>query len=38
MTGTGARAVLFDRYGGREVLYVADVPVPVPGQIGRAHV
>jgi NADPH:quinone reductase len=31
MTGTGARAVLFDRYGGREVLYVADVPVPAPG-------
>ena len=31
MTGTGARAVLFDRYGGRDVLYVADVPVPTPG-------
>jgi NADPH:quinone reductase len=25
------RAVRFDRYGGREVLYVAEVPVPVPG-------
>ena len=30
MTGTGARAVLFDRYGGRDVLYVADVPMPTP--------
>ena len=30
MTGTGARAVRFDRYGGREVLYVADVPMPTP--------
>jgi hypothetical protein len=29
VTGT-ARAVRFDRYGGREVLYVADVPMPVP--------
>jgi NADPH:quinone reductase len=28
MTGSGARAVLFDRYGGRDVLYVADVPMP----------
>jgi NADPH:quinone reductase len=28
MTGTGSRAVLFDRYGGRDVLYVADVPMP----------
>jgi NADPH:quinone reductase-like Zn-dependent oxidoreductase len=26
-----ARAVRFDRYGGREVLYVADVPMPVAG-------
>jgi NADPH:quinone reductase-like Zn-dependent oxidoreductase len=25
-----ARAVRFDSYGGREVLYVADVPMPVP--------
>jgi NADPH:quinone reductase-like Zn-dependent oxidoreductase len=25
-----ARAVRFDRYGDRDVLYVADVPVPVP--------
>jgi len=23
--------VLFDRYGGRDVLYVADIPVPTPG-------
>ena len=30
MTGTGARAVLFDRYGDRHVLYVADVPMPTP--------
>lgn len=30
MTGTGSRAVLFDRYGGRDVLYVADVPMPTP--------
>ena len=30
MSGSGARAVLFDRYGGREVLYVAEVPMPVP--------
>jgi NADPH:quinone reductase len=30
MTGTDARAVLFDRYGGRDVLYVADVPMPTP--------
>ena len=30
MTGVSARAVLFDRYGGRDVLYVADVPMPTP--------
>ena len=30
MTGTGSRAVRFDRYGDRSVLYVADVPVPAP--------
>jgi NADPH2:quinone reductase len=30
MTGTGSRAVRFDRYGGRDVLYVADVPMPIP--------
>ncbi|MDX6585077.1 MAG: NADPH:quinone reductase [Solirubrobacterales bacterium] len=30
MTRTRARAVRFDRYGGRDVLYVADVPMPVP--------
>jgi NADPH:quinone reductase len=28
MSGTGSRAVRFDRYGGRDVLYVADVPMP----------
>jgi len=30
MTETGVRAVLFDRYGGRDVLYVADAPMPTP--------
>ncbi len=30
MTGSGSRAVRFDRYGGRDVLYVADVPLPAP--------
>jgi NADPH2:quinone reductase len=30
MTGVSARAVLFDRYGGRDVLYVAEVPMPKP--------
>jgi NADPH:quinone reductase len=30
MTST-MRAVRFDRYGGRDVLYIADVGVPVPG-------
>ena len=25
-----ARAVRFDHYGGRDVLYVADIPVPTP--------
>lgn len=25
-----ARAVRFDRYGDRDVLYVSDIPVPVP--------
>jgi NADPH:quinone reductase-like Zn-dependent oxidoreductase len=28
MTGSGTRAVLFDRYGGRDVLHIADVPMP----------
>ena len=28
MAGTPSRAVRFDRYGGRDVLYVADVPTP----------
>ncbi|HEY1653455.1 MAG TPA: NADP-dependent oxidoreductase [Acidimicrobiales bacterium] len=32
MTATGARAVRFDRYGGREVLYVADVAMPTPAR------
>lgn len=31
MTDTNARAVRFDRYGDRGVLYVADVPMPTPG-------
>ena len=30
MTENGARAVLFDRYGGRDVLYVAEAPMPTP--------
>jgi NADPH:quinone reductase len=30
MTSTNAQAVLFDRYGGREVLYVTDIPMPTP--------
>jgi NADPH:quinone reductase-like Zn-dependent oxidoreductase len=35
MTGATARAVRFDRYGGREVLYVTEVamPVPAPGEV-----
>ena len=28
MAGTPSRAVRFDRYGGRDGLYVADVPTP----------
>jgi NADPH2:quinone reductase len=32
MTDTGARAVRFDRYGGRDVLYVADVSMPIAGE------
>ena len=31
MTKAGSRAVRFDRYGDRSVLYVADVPIPAPG-------
>lgn len=31
MTSAVARAVRFDRYGGRDVLYVADVEMPSPG-------
>jgi len=31
MTAAKARAVRFDRYGGRDVLYIADIDVPVPG-------
>ncbi|MGH3525515.1 MAG: NADP-dependent oxidoreductase, partial [Mycobacterium sp.] len=27
-----ARAVRFDRYGGRDVLYVADIDVPSPAE------
>jgi len=29
MTATGSRAVRFDDYGGRDVLYVTDVPMPM---------
>ena len=28
MTSARARAVRFDRYGGRDVLYIAEVPMP----------
>jgi NADPH:quinone reductase len=31
MTAGKARAVRFDRYGGRDVLYVADIDMPSPG-------
>ena len=30
MSGTSSRAVRFDRYGDRSVLYVTDVPMPAP--------
>jgi NADPH:quinone reductase-like Zn-dependent oxidoreductase len=30
MNATTARAVRYDKYGGTDVLYVADVPMPVP--------
>ena len=30
MTGASSRAVRFDRYGDRSVLYVTDVPIPSP--------
>jgi NADPH2:quinone reductase len=30
MTGTSSRAVRFDHYGDRSVLYVTDVPIPTP--------
>ena len=32
MSDSGARAVRFDRYGGRDVLYVTDIPMPVPAR------
>jgi NADPH:quinone reductase len=32
MTASMARAVRFDRYGGRDVLYVADIDMPSPGR------
>ncbi|MEM6105478.1 NADP-dependent oxidoreductase [Mycobacterium sp. 050272] len=32
MTAAVARAVRFDRYGGRDVLYVEDIDMPAPGQ------
>src|SRR5246127_4831638 len=31
MTAAVARAVRFDRYGGRDVLYVTDIEMPSPG-------
>lgn len=31
MTAAPARAVRFDHYGGRDVLYIADIDMPVPG-------
>ncbi|QLL07740.1 NADP-dependent oxidoreductase [Mycobacterium vicinigordonae] len=31
MTSDNARAVRFDRYGGRDVLYIAEIPMPTPG-------
>ena len=31
MADTQARAVRFDQYGDRDVLYVADIPMPTPG-------
>jgi NADPH:quinone reductase len=31
MTAAKARAVRFDHYGGRDVLYIADIDMPVPG-------
>ncbi len=31
MTENHARAVRFDRYGGRDELYVSDIPIPQPG-------
>ena len=31
MTPAMARAVRFDRYGGRDVLYITDIEMPVPG-------
>ena len=30
MSGTSSRAVRFDHYGDRSVLYLTDVPVPTP--------
>ena len=32
MTGSTARAVRFDRYGDRDVLYVGEIPMPVPAK------
>lgn len=32
MADKGARAVRFDRYGGRDVLYVAQIPMPTPSE------
>ncbi len=32
MTSARTRAVRFDRYGGRDVLYIADIPTPTPAE------
>jgi NADPH2:quinone reductase len=37
MTGSSSRAVRFDRYGDRSVLYVTDVPIPIP-EVGEVVV
>ena len=32
MTRSTARAVLFDRYGDRDVLYIGEIPMPAPAE------
>ena len=32
MTDSHARAVRVDQYGGRDVLYVAEIPTPTPAR------